>query len=322
MRSVCASGSAMELRFMRSKPRQALSTAAAQPASRAGSSREYCDRALAELPALKSLKQQYGTTEPLIGACIAVLCPATGPVAALLGVLARLGAQIRWAANDPVDDTVVLQAREMGWPVFVGEENSIESHLNAIHRAFECQDGGVPNLIIDTDAELARLIHLGVAAEAGAMPNPTDDEETAVCRAIRRRLAVRPSSYSTIATNVVGLSECTARGAERLRQIEKAGGLLFPAIDASSSGLPGRAPDRSRIATHTLEGLLARQALAQIELFSNRVSYPPGVHRFPTRLNQALSEFGAVAEPSEGAARASGKGASGDRSGPSADPRR
>lgn len=296
---------------MRVKHRQAPSTAAAQPPSRASS--EDVDRALADLPALKALVQQCHSAGPLIGARIAVLCPATDQVAALVETLTRLGAQIRWVASDLVGDTGALAARKAGWPVLTPDDNTIEAHLSAIQQLFEWQDGGIPNLIIDTDGKLARLIHLGVRAEAGGKLSSACDNEAAVCRSIRRHLAVRSSSYSTAATNIIGLSECTARGAERLRQIEKADGLMFPAIDASSSGLPGRTPDRSRIATQTLEGLLARQALAQIELFSNRSLYPPGVHRFPAKLKQALSELDVSADTLEFAARHSDTQAAGDR---------
>lgn len=254
--------------------------------------RDLVERALADLPILQILGERHVATKPLTGARIAVLSPVTAQLAAFLETLKRLGAQIRWAASDVAEDSIIAAASEAGLPVLAREGQSGRAPLDNCHRVLDWDDGGTPNLIVDSDGMLARLIHLGVTAEAGPLASPTDDDEAA---AIRRRLALRPASYSTIATNIVGLSECTARGADRLRQIDKAEGLMFPAIDASSGSLPGRAPDRSRVATDALSLLLGSQVLAQIELFSNGASYGPGVHRFPDRLKRILSDLDAAA---------------------------
>lgn len=237
------------------------------------------------------LDERYRPAQPLDGARIAALCPITFPVAALLDVLAGLGAEIRWAAggDSEIDEAVIAGLSATKVSVFVGERRGVETRWDTANRIFDWQDDRTANLIIDMDGAAARLVHLGVAAEAGILPDPTDDEEATIFNAIRRRLAVRPALYSTVAISLAGLSECTAQGVEWLRRIDKGGGLMFPAIDTSAGGLLGQAPDRDRIATDTLAALLARQALAQIDLFANGGSYRPGVHRFPAGLLSALS---------------------------------
>lgn len=284
---------------MRDDRRFAPSLSAVQPSNPADAGRALIDRAGAELSILGILFERYRADQPLAGARIAVLCPLTRQVAVLLETLTRLGARIRCAATGLVDDNVLAAMGRADVPIFAENGQSRRARLESFHRVFTWENGGSANLILDTDGELARLIHSGVAAEGGNLPVSIDDEKVALNRAIWRQLAVRPAFYSTIATNIVGLSECTARGVDRLRRIEKAGGLMFPVIDASSSGLPGHAPDRNRVATDTLAGLLARQALAQIELFSSGASYRPGVHRFPDKLKQTLAELDAAAAAAE-----------------------
>jgi len=263
------------------------------------------ERALAEFPLLHRLSERFQTTKPLTGARIAALCPVTIHSGALLYALMKLGARIRWAAggDGEVDESLATTLTASGWAIFGRRGQSAEEHWNNIHRVFDWYDGGTPNLILDMDGEAASLIHQGVFAEAGSMgksrANPGSDETAPVRVSIRRRLAIRPGFYSAIATNISGLSECTAHGVERLRQIEKAEGLMFPVIDASRGGLAGHAPDRDRIATDTLAGLLAMQALALVELYCNGKSYAPGVHRFPTSLRQSLSDLDVAMSPAK-----------------------
>jgi len=204
---------------------------------------------------------------------------------------------VRWVPSErgDINESVRAVAAETGSAQLIDCGSEGQFPWDCFHHAFDWDDGGTANLIVDNDARAGRLIHWGVAVEAGDAANPSNAEEAAAYDSIRRRLAVRPASYSTIATSIAGLAEFTALGVERLRQIETAEGLMFPAIDASTGGLSGQAPDRDRVATDKLAGLLARLLLAQIELFSNGLAYGPGLHRFPDRLKQVLSDSEAAA---------------------------
>jgi S-adenosylhomocysteine hydrolase len=255
------------------------------------------ERAGADLPVLNVIRERYIDGQPLAGSRIALFCPPTLHFAALVTVLTDLGARVRWVPSERGDTSERVRAAvaETGAARLVECKSEERSPWDCFHHAFDWDDGGSANLIVDKDGRAGRLIHWGIAVEAGGAANPSNAEEAAAYDSIRRRLTVCPASYSTIATSIAGLAEFTAFGVERLRQIETAGGLMFPAIDASTGGLSGQAPDRDHVAMDKLAGLLARLLLAQIELFSNGMAYGPGLHRFPDRLKQDLSDCEATA---------------------------
>jgi len=250
------------------------------------------EQAGVDLPILSVIRGRYADGRPLAGSRIALFCPPTLHFAALVAVLSALGGRVRWAPSErgDISESVRAVVAETGSARLIECGSEEQPPWDCFHHAFDWDDGDTANLIVDSDARAGRLIHWGVAVEAGGATNPSDAEEAAAYNSIRRRLAVRPASYSTIATSIAGLAEFTALGVERLRQIEIGEGLMFPAIDASTGGLSGQPLDRDRVATDKLAGLLARLALAQIELFSNGTAYGPGLHRFPDRLKKALSD--------------------------------
>ena len=73
-------------------------------------------------------------------------------------------------------------------------------------------------------------------APARADPASTDNAEFKIVLAlIARELPKNPKRWQTYATRLVGVSEETTTGVHRLYQMEKAGGLLFPAINVNDS---------------------------------------------------------------------------------------
>jgi len=100
-----------------------------------------------------------------------------------------------------------------------------------------------PNLIVDDGGDATLLIHEGVAwekkfEESGEKPNPdsTDNAEMKeVYKIIRGTLESNPKMWTTIAGNVVGVSEETTTGVHRLYAMAKEGKLLFPAINVNDA---------------------------------------------------------------------------------------
>lgn len=271
--------------------RTSATAKAIQPTGPANTGRRSIEGARFDLPVLTVIRERYEDARPLSGARIALFCPPTPDFAALVDVLAALGAKVRWAASEGGDASKNVQpaVTASGSASLIQRGRDQPSPWDHFHDAFDWDDGGTANLILDKDGNATRLIHWGVAVEDGSAPSPSSAEDGAAYDAIRRRLMDHPASYSTIATSIAGSAEYTALGAERVRQIERAEGLMFPAIDASTGGLSRQAPDRDRIAIDKLAALLARLALAQVELFSNGAIYRPGLHRFPDRLKQTLA---------------------------------
>src|SRR5690606_27817246 len=103
-------------------------------------------------------------------------------------------------------------------------------------------DGDGPNLLVDDGGDATLLIHRGHALEAevaktGKVPPVCKDnrEIEIVDTLLRKVLQQDPQFWHKVAARVVGVSEETTTGVHRLYQMEKAGELLFPAINVNDS---------------------------------------------------------------------------------------
>jgi adenosylhomocysteinase len=65
--------------------------------------------------------------------------------------------------------------------------------------------------------------------------NPTNEEEEALFAAIKKRVAEKPGWYSALGKAIRGVTEETTTGVHRLYEMQKAGTLLFPAINVNDS---------------------------------------------------------------------------------------
>src|SRR4029077_6409888 len=83
------------------------------------------------------------------------------------------------------------------------------------------------------------LIHMGVEFEAaGAVPSTdeNDSEEYGIILdTLRRSIVESPGKYTRMAADIIGVTEETTTGVHRLYEFEKAGTLLFPAINVNDS---------------------------------------------------------------------------------------
>ena len=101
----------------------------------------------------------------------------------------------------------------------------------------EWSDGGTPNMILDDGGDATGLIMLGSKAEQdiSVLDNPSNEEEIALFKSIKARLAVDPTFYSRIKANILGVTEETTTGVARLYQMVETGELPFPAINVNDS---------------------------------------------------------------------------------------
>src|SRR6185312_5689141 len=83
------------------------------------------------------------------------------------------------------------------------------------------------------------LVHLGVRAESGDtafLDKHTSEEEEILFALIKRLLKEKPKGwFGEIAKNIKGVSEETTTGVHRLYEMQRAGKLLFPAINVNDS---------------------------------------------------------------------------------------
>jgi adenosylhomocysteinase len=159
--------------------------------------------------------------------------------AVLIETLRALGADVRWASCNifSTQDHAAAAIAAGGTPVFAYKGENLVEYWAYTHRIFEWSDGGTPNMILDDGGDATLLIGLGAKAEKdlSVLDNPGSEEEVALFDAIRERLKTQPDWYSTIQSNILGVTEETTTGVKRLYQMQKDGELLFPAINVNDS---------------------------------------------------------------------------------------
>jgi adenosylhomocysteinase len=211
-----------------------------------------------EMPGLMALREEYGPTQPLKGARIAGSLHMTTQTAVLIETLVALGAQVRWASCNifsTQDDAAAAVAvgptgtveAPSGIPVFAWKGESLEEYWWAAGRIFDWSAEATaagenytgPNMILDDGGDATMLVHKGREFElAGAVPatKPTDSEEWAiVLDFLRASLETSTDRWTTIATEIQGVTEETTTGVHRLYDLQKKGELLFPAINVNDS---------------------------------------------------------------------------------------
>src|SRR5213595_375643 len=192
-----------------------------------------------EMPGLMAVREEYGPRQPLRGARIAGSLHMTIQTAVLIETLKALGADVRWASCNiySTQDHAAAAIAAVGTPVFAVKGESLEEYWNYTHRIFEWADGGGPNMILDDGGDATLLLHLGMQAESNpsVLAKPGNEEEEVLFAAIAARLKEQPGWYSAIAKHIKGVTEETTTGVHRLYQMEKEGGLLFPAINVNDS---------------------------------------------------------------------------------------
>ena len=192
-----------------------------------------------EMPGLMALREKYGPSQPLKGARVAGSLHMTIQTAVLIETLRALGADVRWASCNifSTQDHAAAAIAAGGTPVFAYKGENLVEYWAYTHRIFEWSDGGTPNMILDDGGDATLLVGLGAKAEKdlSVLDNPGSEEEVALFDAIRGRLKTQPDWYSTIQSNILGVTEETTTGVKRLYQMQKDGELLFPAINVNDS---------------------------------------------------------------------------------------
>jgi adenosylhomocysteinase len=193
-----------------------------------------------EMPGLMATRAEYGKAQPLKGARIAGSLHMTIQTAVLIETLKALGADIRWASCNiySTQDHAAAAIAAAGIPVFAIKGESLTDYWNYTSKILEWHDGGTPNMILDDGGDATMLVHHGLRAEKGDtafLDKPENEEEEVFYALIKRTLKEKPGWFAELAKNIKGVSEETTTGVHRLYLMEKAGKLLFPAINVNDS---------------------------------------------------------------------------------------
>src|SRR6201993_2861488 len=194
-----------------------------------------------EMPGLMATRAEYGPKQPLKGARIAGSLHMTIQTAVLIETLKALGADIRWVSCNiySTQDHAAAAIAAAGIPVFAVKGESLKDYWDYTAKLFEWHGGGYPNMILDDGGDATMLVHHGLRAENGDtafLEKPENEEEEVFYALIKRLLKDKPKGwFAEIAANIKGVSEETTTGVHRLYLREKAGKLLFPAINVNDS---------------------------------------------------------------------------------------
>jgi adenosylhomocysteinase len=197
-----------------------------------------------EMPGLMAIREECSPAKPLRGARITGSLHMTIQTAVLIETLEELGAEIRWASCNifSTQDHAAAAIAATGVPVFAHKGESLDEYWDYTHRIFEWGNDkdGKPkytNMILDDGGDATLLLHLGARAEkdASLLAKPGSEEEVALFKSIREKLAQDPKWYSTRLAQVKGVTEETTTGVKRLYQMAKDGSLKFPAINVNDS---------------------------------------------------------------------------------------
>ncbi|HTH94576.1 MAG TPA: adenosylhomocysteinase [Rhodocyclaceae bacterium] len=192
-----------------------------------------------EMPGLMAIREEYAATKPLRGARITGSLHMTIQTAVLIETLADLGAEVRWASCNifSTQDHAAAAIAKAGVPVFAVKGETLTEYWDYTHRIFEWADGGYSNMILDDGGDATLLLHLGAKAEKdqAVLSKPSSEEETILFAAIKAKIAIDPTWYSTRLSKIKGVTEETTTGVHRLYQMHERGDLKFPAINVNDS---------------------------------------------------------------------------------------
>ncbi len=192
-----------------------------------------------EMPGLMAIREEFAAKQPLRGARITGSLHMTIQTAVLIETLEALGAEVRWASCNifSTQDHAAAAIAANGTPVFAIKGETLEQYWDYTHKIFEWADGGYTNMILDDGGDATLLLHLGTKAEKdqAVLNHPTSEEERILFAAIKGKIAIDPTWYSTRLAKVNGVTEETTTGVHRLYQMHAKGELCFPAINVNDS---------------------------------------------------------------------------------------
>ena len=203
-----------------------------------------------EMPGLMAMRAEFGASKPLAGARVTGSLHMTIQTAVLIETLVALGADVRWAScnifstQDHAAAAVVVGPNgtvdnPQGVPVFAWKGETLEEYWWCTEQILTWPGHVGPNMILDDGGDVTLLVHKGVEFEkAGVVPSAdtADSEEYAVILELLKKLVVPGSTrFADVAKEIIGVSEETTTGVLRLKDREREGSLLFPAINVNDA---------------------------------------------------------------------------------------
>ena len=191
-----------------------------------------------EMPGLVALADEYKNQKPLSGARIVGCLHMTIQTAVLIETLVELGAKVRWASCNifSTQDHAAAAIAKKKIPVFAYKNESLEEYWEFVDRIFQWEDGD-PNMILDDGGDATIYIILGAKYEKNksVIDKPQNEEEEVLFKQIKKRSDLSPNWFSKIKDQIIGVTEETTTGVNRLKMMENDNTLPFAAINVNNS---------------------------------------------------------------------------------------
>ncbi len=156
-----------------------------------------------EMPGLMALRKEFSSKKPLKGANIIGCLHMTIQTAVLIETLIDLGASVRWSSCNifSTQDHAAAAIADKNIPVFAWKGETEEEFWWCIEKTIVAENWN-PNLILDDGGDLTKIMH---------------------------------EKYSGLMNNILGISEETTTGVQRLYDMQENNQLLVPAINVNDS---------------------------------------------------------------------------------------
>lgn len=207
--------------------------------SLAGLGKKLIEAAEHEMPGLMATRAKYAKEQPLAGIRIMGSLHMTVQTAVLIDTLKALGADIRWCSCNIFStvDAAAAYIANQGIPVFAFKGETLTEYWDLCLKALTFPGMKGPQQIVDDGGDATLLLHRGLAAEndPSILDHAENEEERIINDLIRRCLKERPGWFHAVLPEVVGCSEETTTGCNRLYAMLEQKKLLFPAVNVNQS---------------------------------------------------------------------------------------
>ena len=201
-----------------------------------------------EMPGLMSIQEQYKNSKPFENMKITGSLHMTIQTAILIETLKDLGADIRWCSCNiysTQDHAAAAIVKNDSAKVFAWKGETLTEYWECTYNALVWPDNTGPDLIVDDGSDATMLIHEGVKYEeiyntTKIMPDfgvldLVNNEFHNVLNIIKKTLEINPMLWTNISKKIIGVSEETTTGVQRLIELANNKKLLFPAINVNDA---------------------------------------------------------------------------------------
>ena len=199
-----------------------------------------------EMPGLMACRKEFSDIQPLKGAKISGSLHMTIQTAVLIETLEALGAQVRWSSCNiysTQDHAAAAIAKNGSCAVFAWKGETLEEYWWCALQTIEWDNNDGPNLIVDDGGDLTYLIHQGCFAEDqfekyGTLPDPDKvlhREEKIIRQILAELIPKHKTKFRKLVKNLIGCSEETTTGVNRVLRMAQNKSLLFPIININDS---------------------------------------------------------------------------------------